>query len=86
MVTVVHGHTGPSLKDSPKPGSMGDAQAIKDNGVPNVARDTNGRSAIHEVSQGRYQVRAGPGTRFTDSEIRHFESRVNERQEYLNGD
>lgn len=85
MVAVVHGHTGPSLKDSDKPGSMGDAQVLKDNGVPNIARDTNGRGAIHEVVDGRYQVRAAPGTRFTNDEINHFESRVDARQEYLNG-
>jgi len=86
MVAVIHGHTGPTLADSPEAGSMGDAQVLKDNGVPNIAVDTTGRQAIHQVVDGRYEIHAAPGTRFTKDEIDHFTPRMDERQRYLNGE
>ena len=86
MVAVIHGHTGPTLADSPEAGSMGDAQVLKDNGVPNIAVDTTGRQAIHQIVDGRYEIHAAPGTRFTKDEIDHFTPRMDERQRYLNGE
>lgn len=82
-VQVDHGHPDGTLMDDPNPGVLGDAQVIKDLGVPNVAIDSDGRQASHEVEDGRYQVRALPGTRFTNDEITFFEAVVNERQRLL---
>ncbi|KAF1705904.1 hypothetical protein [Pseudoxanthomonas sacheonensis] len=77
-VAVIHGHPTNSLNDDRA--TLGDAQAVVDHGIPNIAVANDGRMVVHEVENGQYQVRMING-RFTNSEIRHFQRETNERQE-----
>jgi len=75
---IVHGHITQSVADDRS--SRGDAGAVVVLQTPNYAVAQDGRVIVHEVVNGRYQVRMVEG-RMNNAEIRHFKSEVNERQE-----
>jgi RHS repeat-associated protein len=79
---VVHGHLKESkLMDDKK--TMGDAEVLQRAGLPNVAVGTDGRVVVHELVEGKYQVRMLSG-KFTADERKHFRSVVNSRQTNFN--
>jgi len=77
-LAVVHGHISESVADDRA--TRGDADAVKILGIPNYAVAQDGRVSVHEVVDGRYQIRMVQG-KMTPAEIKHFRGLVNSRQE-----
>lgn len=75
---IIHGHVTRSVADDRA--SLGDADAVSVLGRPNYAVAQDGRVIVHEVVDGRYQVRMVEG-RMTNDEVKHFKAVVNSRQE-----
>lgn len=67
-----------------KQGEMGDAAWVHKTGTPNYGVSTDRRVVVHEVYQGRYQIRCINCT-FKDFERDHFLRVVDERQRSFNG-
>lgn len=60
--------------------SLGDVDVLKVIERPNYAIAKDGRTVVHELENGRLQVRMTVGT-MTDVEIKHFQKALSKRQE-----